>query len=324
MTLTQDHVVQLETIFGAERVQRNKNISPYLTMRTQVEAEFYIEVRTREEWLSLAKLLVKKEFPFLLMGGGSNIAIVTGIINGLVIKNAYQKKEVINETDEYSDMRVSSGYSVTRLAKETAEMGLSGFEYHLGLPGTLGGGIFMNSKWTRPDAYLGDSLITATLLDDQGHEKVVDQDYFEFSYGYSNLQKTKEIFLEGTFRLRKMDSQELIKRTKESMEHRHATQPAAQYTTGCFFKNISEREQQEHNLPTKSAGYLIDKAGMKGTQVGDFYISDKHANFIMNKGQGKPEDLKMLVEQIKEKIKKVYGIELREEVIIYTDAIPEA
>ena len=71
-----------------------------------------------------------------------------------------------------------------------------------------------------------------------------------------------------------------------------------------------------HQLPTKSAGYLIDKAGMKGTQVGDFYISEKHANFIMNKGQGKPEELRQLVTQIKQKVKETYGIELREEVII--------
>lgn len=316
MTLTQDHIRQLEQIVGPQRLQKNKNISPYLTMRTQVEAAYYIEVQTREEWLQIGPLLMKKEFTWLLLGGGSNVAVLSGKLEGLVIRNMYQKKEIINETEDYADMLISSGYSVTRLAKETADSGLSGFEYHLGLPGTLGGGIYMNSKWTRPDAYLGDSLISAALLDNQGKEKQVGQNYFNFSYGYSILQQTKEIFLEGTFRLAKMPAKELNKRAKEALEHRNQTQPKGQPTTGCFFKNISDEEQKKHNLPTKSAGYLIDKAGMKGTTVGDFYISEKHANFIMNKGQGKPEELKQLVHQIKDKVKEVYGIELREEVII--------
>lgn len=316
MTISQEHIKQLETIFGPNRLQHNKNISPYLTMRTQVEAEYYIEINSREEWLKILPILAKKEFPYIILGGGSNVAILSPKINGLVLRNMYQKKEIINETPEYADMLVSSGYSVTRLAKETADMGLSGFEYHLGLPGTLGGGIYMNSKWTRPDAYLGDSLISATLIDQNGQEKQVNKDYFDFSYGYSNLQKTKEFFLEGTFRLTKMPAEELNKRAKEALEHRNETQPKGQPTTGCFFKNITDEEQKQHNLPTKSAGYLIDKAGMKGLTVGDFYISEKHANFIMNKGNGKPEELKQLAEQIKHKVKEVYGIELREEVII--------
>lgn len=316
MTLTQEHIAQISEILGEGRLQQNKNISPYLTMRTQVEASWFAELRTREEWIALAPLLMKKEFHWLLIGGGSNVAIVTGKVDGLVIRNMYQKKEIIADTETTADMVISSGYSVTRLAKETSEMGLSGFEYHLGLPGTLGGGIYMNSKWTRPDAYLGDSLVSAVLIDKDGKEKTVQQDYFNFSYGYSILQDTKELFLEGTFRLAKLNPEELQKRAKEALEHRNATQPKGQPTTGCFFKNITDEQQSEHNLPTKSAGYLIDKAGMKGTQVGDFYISEKHANFIMNKGQGKPEELRQLVTRIKQKVKESYGIELREEVII--------
>lgn len=316
MPLTQDHIAQLTAIFGENRVQKDKNISPYLTMRTQVNAELYIEVESRDEWLKVFPFLVKQQFNYIILGGGSNVAILSPKIEGLVLRNLYQKKEVINENEEYAEMLVSSGYSVTRLAKETADMGLSGFEYHLGLPGSLGGGIYMNSKWTRPDAYLGDSLISAALIDKEGKEKQVKQDYFNFSYGYSILQETKEFFLEGIFRLQKMSPDELNKRAKESMQYRHETQPAANLTTGCFFKNISEEEQKEHNLPTKSAGYLIDKAGMKGMQVGEFYISDKHANFIMNKGNGKPDELKEIVEKIKSKVKEVYGIDLREEVII--------
>ncbi len=316
MSLTLKNITAIETIVGENRVQKDKNISPYLTMRTQVDAAFYLEVETREEWIQLFPLLKKNEFPYFVLGGGSNIAILSERINGLVLRNMYQKKEIVNEASDYADLRVSSGYVVTRLAKETADMGLSGFEYHFGLPGTLGGGIYMNSKWTRPDSYLGDNLISAVLIDNEGKTKEVDQDYFNFSYGYSILQQTKEFFLEGTFHMQKMDPEELNKRAKEALEHRHKTQPKGKPTTGCFFKNITEEVQKEHNLPTKSVGYLIDKAGMKGLSVGEYYISDLHANFIMNRGNGNPQDLRTLIDQVKAKVKEVYGIDLIEEVII--------
>lgn len=316
MSLTLQQLTSIESILGNGRVQKNKNISPYLTMRTQVEASYYIEVNTREEWIQLFPLLKESDFPYFILGGGSNIAILSEELDGLVIRNMYQKKEVVNDTPEYSDMLVSSGYIVTRLAKETADMGLSGFEYQLGLPGTLGGGIYMNSKWTRPDSYLGDHLISAVLIDREGKVKEVDQDYFNFSYGYSILQETKEFFLEGTFRMQKIDPEELNRRATEALDHRNKTQPKGKPTTGCFFKNISEEEQKAHDLPTKSTGYLIDKAGMKGKSVGEYYISDMHANFIMNRGNGNPQDLRTLVDQVKAKVKEVYGIDLREEVII--------
>ena len=308
----------LKTVPGMERfnLQANKNISPYLTLRTQVTAEWYCEISTREDWLAITKLLKEISIPYTIFGGGSNVAILDPMIKGLVIRNMYQKKEVLSETDDSAEVIVSGGYSVTRLAKEMAEAGLEGFEYHMGLPGTLGGGIYMNSKWTRPDSYLGDNLVTATLIDAQGNEKNVEQAYFEFAYGFSILQKTKEFFLDGIFHMKKMPCEELMKRAQDAMKYRSETQPKGQFTSGCFFKNISAEEQEKLGVPTKSAGYLIDQTGLKLTAMGDYYVSEKHANFIMNKGNGTPEDLHKLVELIKQKVNEKYGITLREEVII--------
>lgn len=308
----------LNTIPGMERfnLQQNKNISPYLTLRTQVTAEWYCEISTREDWLAILKILKENNIGYTILGGGSNVAILDSVMKGLVIRNMYQKKENLTETPEFAEVLISSGYSVTRLAKEMSEAGLEGFEYHMGLPGTLGGGIYMNSKWTRPDSYLGDNLVYAVLIDAVGNEKKVDQSYFEFSYGFSNLQKTKEFFLEGVFHMKKLPKEELIKRAQESMKYRAETQPKGQFTSGCFFKNISDEEQQKLGVPTKSAGYLIDQTGLKKTEMGDYYVSEKHANFIMNKGNGTPDDLHKLVDLIKQKVNEKYGITLREEVII--------
>lgn len=306
----------LVSVFGTDRITRNKDISPFFTLRTQAVAELYLELRTRSEWISFATLRKSLSIPILVLGGGSNLAIVSSQIPGLTIRNQFQHKEIVDETEKAVLLKVSSGYIVSRLAKETAEAGYEGFEYHFGLPGTLGGGIYMNSKWTKPDSWLGDRLESATLLTRDGGEKTVNRDYFAFSYGYSRLQDTGEIFLEGVFRLTKSDPQLLAARMREAQRHRNETQPKGAFTCGCFFKNISEDERARHNLPTKSAGYLIDKAGLKNFSVGDFRVSDIHANFIINQGGGTPQDLRKLVNEIKKRVKDTFGITLREEVIV--------
>lgn len=306
---------KLKEVFD-DRIKQDKDISPYLTLRTKTVAALYLEAENKEDFINAVKLAHESATSFFILGGGSNLAILKDRIDALVIRNMYVKKQIIKDANEYSDVLFSSGYPMSRVVKETTEDGLAGFEYHLGLPGTIGGAMYMNSKWTHPVSYAGDSLISANILSKDGSIKTVNRDYFEFAYDYSILQKTGEIFLEGVFRLKKEDPEVLKKRAQESLAYRHKTQPFGVNTGGCFFQNISEEEKTRHNLPTTSAGYLIDKAGLKGKKVGGFVVSDKHANFIINTGGGKPEDLKVMLEQIKATIKDKYEVELKEEVVV--------
>lgn len=172
----------------------------------------------------------------------------------------------------------------------------------------------MNSKWTKPLRYVGDTLVSATLLSKDGAVKTVDRDYFKFAYDYSALQETHEVLIGVTFRLKKSESAELKKRSAEAQEHRKKTQPSGVFTSGCFFQNISELEMKRHNLTTQSAGALIDRAGLKGTRIGQFIVSQMHANFIVHEGNGKAEDLKTLIHLVKQKVKETYNIDLKEEV----------
>lgn len=307
-----------EQELGTGRVQQNKNISPYLTLHTKTIAEFYFEAESREDILNAYKIAKKLDIPFLILGGGSNIAVTKDIIPGLVVRNIYQKKEVVSDNGDTVDLLISSGYSIARVVNETVKEGLSGFEYHLGLPGSLGGAVAMNSKWyvDRKPVFAGDPLIKAYLLDSDGVVKEVDKEYFKFSYDYSILKDTKEILLEGIFRLKKQDPEVLKKRAQDASDFRRKTQVVGKPTCGCMFQNISEEEQKAHNLPTNSAGYLVDKAGLKNTQIGEFMVSNEHGNFIINKGEGKPEDLLALMNLIKLKVKEQFGIDLKEEVVI--------
>ena len=307
---------QLEAILGTGKVQNFKDISPYLTLKNKVQAEYYFEAENMDDFKKAYQAAQTYEMPIMILGGGSNVAITKPLIAGLVVRNMYRETEVLSEDDKTVLLLVSAGYAVSKLVKETSAAGWEGFEYHLGLPGTVGGAIYMNSKWTKPVNYFGDNLEYAYIMDQKGEVRQVNRDYFKFAYDYSILQDTHELLIGTAFRLKKNDPDVLKQRAQESLAYRKQTQPFGVATSGCFFQNISEDEQKKLQLPTKSAGYLIDHAGLKGTQVGDFVVSDIHANFIINKGTGKTEDLQALLKKIKDTVNEKYGVQLKEEVII--------
>ncbi len=307
---------QLEQLLGKGKLKTNFNLSPYFTLKTTTVAEFYMEATIRDNIIAAQKASCNTGVPLFFIAGGSNFAVTKQKINGLVVHNKYITKKVVQSNDQTTTILVSSGYPVTKLVKETVDAGLAGLEYHLGLPGTVGGAVFMNSKWTHPPSYFGDTLVYANLVDTKGNVKKVDREYFQFAYDYSILQKTHEIVLEAAFQFKKTDPMLLQKKAKEAMEYRKKTQPFGVFTSGCFFKNISVDEMNKIHSPTTSAGYLIDKAGLKGKTIGNFFVSDKHANFIINKGNGNPKDLVKLIDTVKETVKNKFGITLKEEVIL--------
>lgn len=293
-----------------------KNITPYTTMRTQCTTRYYAEVHKAADWTAAMKWAYENEIPYIVLGGGSNLIIGASVFNGLVIRNLYQGLTVIKESEQVAEIRIASGSIVNRVIDECVRRGFEGFEYHLGLPGTVGGAIYMNSKWTKPLSYFGDQLVSATLIDNQGNSKEVTREYFKFAYDYSLLQKTKEIVVDAVFKLRKADPKLLKERAQQSLTYRKESQPFGVATSGCYFRNISSEDVAKYSLPSASAGYLIDQAGLKNIGVGKFIVSSRHANFIVNKGGGKAEDLIRLASIIKERVRQKYGVLLEEEVVV--------
>ncbi len=296
---------QLEKYFGKERVRYNFNISPYLTLRTKTNAEYYFEAESRNDLIQAKRASLKLKLPLFILGGGSNLAILKNSLKGLVVRNKFIYKKFADQ-NVHVFVTVSSGYPVTKLAKELADEGYAGLEYHFGLPGTIGGAVYMNSKWTKPLVYVGDNLLSANLVGNDGKEKKVDRSYFHFDYDQSILQKTKEILLEATFKLSKSDPKITKQHSDFAMEYRRQTQPFGVFTSGCFFRNING----------ESAGKLVDQAGLKGRRIGKFHVSDKHANFIIHDGGGDPISLIRLIRLIKHKVKEKFGVRLEEEVIV--------
>ncbi len=299
-----------------DRIEKNKVLSHFFTLKMHTIAEYFFEPKSIEDWKEIMTIVYEYNIPYLVIGGGSNVAVFQERISGIVLRNRFISKSIENETSEYVDLNISSGYPMSMLIKETVELGLSGFEYHYGLPGTVGGAIYMNSKWTRPLSYVSDSLMIASIMDSDAVIREETRDYFEFAYDFSKLQVTGELFLNGVFRLMKHDSIELKKRAEDALWYRKDTQPFGVATGGCFFQNISQEEQKKRSLLTGSAGYLIDAAGLKGKTIGGFQISKKHANFIINTGDGKHEELRELISLVKETVKQKFDIDLKDEVQI--------
>lgn len=298
----------LEMKLGAGRVRHKVTLAPYTTFKIGGPAEYYFQALTEDDIIKAVKAAHELNLPLHMLGGVSNVVVGDKGLPGLSVRNIYSQKKVIEETKDEVWLQVSSGYNMTRLAHETAEDGYEGFEYHAGLPGTLGGALFMNSKWTAhpPIHYTGDDLIKALIVNHTGDVREEPHEYFQFAYDYSILQQTKEIVLWALFKLRKRDPKILISRTKEALEYRKKTQPFAVATSGCFFQNINGQ----------SAGKIIDELGLKGLQVGGARVSEIHANFIINDGSAKAEDVKKLVQEIKRIVKEKRDIDLKEEVII--------
>ncbi|GIW63672.1 MAG: UDP-N-acetylenolpyruvoylglucosamine reductase [Patescibacteria group bacterium] len=303
----------LKKYFSKDQILSNVDVAPYLTSKVSKIVNCIVKIKTIQDWKKLAEFIKTEKLIPGIIGGGSNMVVIKAE-HPFYLLNQYRDKKVVSEDKTYVYIKVSSGYNMNALVNETLQLGLSGIEYHLGLPGTVGGAVVMNSKWTKPLAYVGDVVESAEILDLDGNFKTVSADYFNFSYDYSFLQTTKEFLVSVVLKLKKSKKDLVAQRAKSALEYRKQTQPFGVFTAGCFFQNISEELKEKLNLPTTSAGYLIDQCGLKGFSIGDFVVSDKHANFIINRGKGSYQDLEKIIEIIKHKVKHKFGVDLKLEV----------
>jgi UDP-N-acetylenolpyruvoylglucosamine reductase len=319
----QAKIEELKKMFGP-RIRENEPMSAHTTAKVGGSVSAYIDVDKKDDLIRVVRFAIDKEIPYRVIGGGSNILFSDEGFEGLVIKNNCRHFEVMSMSGRITSQQMNikkavvyaeSGVMMNLLVRHTVENGLGGLEYHLGLPGTVGGAIYMNSNFPKRDAYVGDTLQTATLLTKTGEIKQVDKSYFKFAYDYSELQKTGEILLSAVFSLTPQDKKELWEKATEALTHRTTSQPKGP-SAGCVFRNISLSDAIIIKTPhkTTSAGYLIDKSGLKGKKIGDAMIANEHANFIINTGNATAKDFKKLISLMKKEVYDTFGVKLELEV----------
>ncbi len=307
---------------GKNRVQLNEPLDRHTYIKIGGPADLFFIANNLEELTSAVRSAIKEKIDLFVLGGGSNILVSDKGYRGLVIKNRADKISFHKFTGKVHDKKAKidaaeitaeSGAITNLLVRRSIQEGLEGLEYFLGVPGTLGGAIYNNSHYQQQ--LIGDVVHSVQVLDNKGKEKVYTKEQMQFSYDYSILHKTKEIVLSVTFRLQGQESQKLWRKAELFARNRSETQPLNFPSSGCMFKNPEKEKDNYTDTKSKlSAGYLIDKVGLKGTKIGNIKVSEKHANFMVNIGGATAKDVLKLVKLVQDKVNKKFGIKLEMEV----------
>jgi len=283
-----------------EDILINEPMSKHTTFKIGGNADLFIKVRQIDILKNILKIVKKYKIKVFVIGNGSNLLVSDKGIRGIVINLKTDYIEKINDTT----YKVAAGVPIGKLSGFALKNSLTGIEFASGIPGTIGGAIKMNAG-----AYGGeikDVIISTKYLDKNLEEKIIDNKAHEFSYRKSIFQKNKGIILETIIKLEKGDKAKIEEFIKEKREKRMMSQPLLLPNAGSIFKRGEGY----------TAGELIDKAGLKGFSIGDASVSEKHAGFIVNKGNATASEVLTLIDYIKKEVKQKYDINLELELEI--------
>lgn len=293
-------------VTGIEEIRENEPLSRHTTWKVGGPADLLIHPKTREQLEQAMSIIYQKKYPWRVIGRGSNLLVRDKGIRGVVIK--------LDEGFDYlqidgTTVTAGGAFSTVVLATKTARSGLTGLEFAGGIPGNVGGAVYMNAGAHGSD--ISEVLVSAEVLLENGEWKRLSNEELKFSYRTSVLQKElKGIVTEATFQLQKGEAEEITAFLTQFKDRRRKTQPLQYPCAGSVFRNP----------PGDYAGRLIQEAGLKGYRIGDAQISELHANFIINRGQATAEDILSLIEYARDTIRKRYDIELEPEVLVIGEA----
>ncbi len=242
-------------------------------------------------------LFKENNINYKIFGNGSNIIPSDKIYDGVIIKlSSLNNLKIEDEVIE-----VEAGYSLMKLAKEVIKLGLSGLEWACGIPGTIGGAVYMNAGAYKQDMSFVLEKITA--LDENMNIVTLNKDELDFSYRHSRLMEENLICLSATLKLEKKDISLIEEVVNKRKEKRMETQPLEYPSAGSVFRNPFN----------DFAGRLVEECNLKGKQIGGAMISLKHANFIINKDNATGKDVLDLINLAKKEVKEKFNIELKQE-----------
>lgn len=288
--------------------QLDQPLARYTSLQVGGIAEALFSPVTVEALQELLRITLQADIPLFYLGKGTNLIIKDKGIRGIVVVLGREFQGIQQQEDDISDpgqvvVRAGGGVRLSRLVSFTREVGLTGLEFAVGIPGSVGGAVKMNAGTGL--GTFGDLLLTATILDRGGEQRVLNKEELAFSYRTSHLP-AGSVVIEARLALQRGEKHHITRQIALLEQRRRDTQPLTLPNAGCIFRNP---------LPCH-AGQLIDEVGLKGIRIGDAQVSEKHANFIVNLGQATAKEVLQLIEQIKEVVYRQVHIELEEEVQI--------
>jgi len=310
-------------------IRENVRINSLTTFRIGGPAKYFFKAHNKKELKKVIDWAQEQKIPYFVLGGGSNILIPDKGFNGLLIKVPAKDIKTRKSRGTTRIVEVEAGVLLSKLIAFSIRQGLSGLEYLVGIPGTVGGAIYGNAGWPRNQKSIGDVIISATLLMPNGQISKKQADWFKFAYRSSKLKSfdsKKIIILSAEFKLKVEDKNKILQTQREILSIRKKGIPQG-YSCGCVFKNIEIKKNKPLSLFVKNqlplafikkgtipAGWLIDECGLRGYKIGGAQISKQHANFIINIDKAKAKHVQSLIEIAQEQVKKKFNINLSLEI----------
>ena len=279
---------KLQQIVALENIKLNEQLKPYTTFRVGGPATYFVEPESIQQVQGLISLCKEHQIDWFVIGNGSNLLVSDEGYDGMIISLQKHFSHVIHEDGQ---IRAEAGAMIAKVSNTAKKHSLTGLEFAAGIPGTVGGALVMNAG-----AYGGeikDTLIEAVVLTEQGEVLTLEASQLELGYRKSCILDKKYIVLEALFGLQKVKEKKIKEDMKHYNEQRRLKQPLDKASAGSTFK------RPEGYFAAK----LIEDAGLKGYQIGDAAVSDKHAGFVVNLGNATSKEIINLYDYVADTVK---------------------
>lgn len=296
-------------------VNENEPMSKHTSFKVGGAARYFIKVEDNEELKTAIAQAREKRLPHFILGNGTNLLVSDKGYDGVVITLAGVFSAI--EDSGNGSFKVGAATPLGRFARTAMKLGFAGIHKLVGIPGTLGGAIYMNAGAYGQE--IGTCCTQVTILDCDSNIRTVSSTDCAFGYRQSIFQKDKATILSATFQLPTANAQgksvaDLEAELAECMTKRKASQPLSMPNAGSTFKRL---EHGSADMPQQVApGYYIEQAGLKGLRIGGAEVSTLHANFIVNAGGATAADIMNLSELVQKKVAEKFGIQLKREIIL--------
>ncbi len=294
----------LETVIPKEQILCDEPMTKHTSFKVGGKADFFITAKTIEQVKKVVNVIKENKIPYFVIGNGSNLLVKDGGVRGVVLK--VDLKEVTIQKKE-TEILVTAGAGVLLgfLSRKMKQQNIAGLEFACGIPGTIGGAIWMNAGAHGNE--MKDIVVSTTVLDETGNLQTLSKEEQNFSYRSSIFQQNRQtIILETTLKVKEGNAEEIEQKMEEYTNYRKTTQPIEYPSAGSTFKRGTDF------ITAK----LIDECGLKGYGVGGAEVSCKHAGFVINKNKATASDILELIEQIRKHVREKFQKELELEVQI--------
>ena len=295
---------KLKEIISEEKIKQNEPMKNHTSFKIGGPADFYIKIDSIEELKEILKFTKQNEIDITIVGNGSNLLVLDKGIKGIVIQLNLKNYEINKINEENIEIIADSGITLGFLAQKLLKEEISGFEELSGIPGTIGGAIVMNAGAHGRE--MKDVVTEITAIDYEGNIHKFTNEQAKFEYRNSKFSSKEFIILQVKMKLVKGKREEIKSKMDEYAKYRKEKQPIEYPSAGSTFKRGTDF------ITAK----LIDEAGLKGFSIGGAQISEKHAGFIINKGDATASDVLELVKYVQDKVYEKFGKKIELEIKI--------